>query len=92
MVLSASSVKVWTETLNLIAERAPHFIDITDDVERAVEAAGIANGFAVVFSRHTTAAIKINEHLKRRGKDLNQVSREEFDDIAHKVGLRRGPG
>lgn len=34
-------------------------------------------------------AIKVNEHLKRRGKDLSEVSREEFDDIAHKVGLRR---
>ena len=34
-------------------------------------------------------AVKINEHLKRRGKELEQVSREEFDDIAHEVGLRR---
>ena len=34
-------------------------------------------------------AIKINEHLKRRGKELAEVSREEFDEIAHKVGLRR---
>jgi hypothetical protein len=34
-------------------------------------------------------AIKINEHLKRRGKDLAEVSGEEFDDIAQKVGLRR---
>lgn len=37
-------------------------------------------------------AIKINEHLKRRGKDLAEVSREEFDDIAHSVGLRRAQG
>jgi hypothetical protein len=34
-------------------------------------------------------AVKINEHLKRRGKELAQVSREEFEDIAHRVGLRR---
>lgn len=34
-------------------------------------------------------AIKINEHLKRRGKELSEVSRQEFDDIAHKVGLQR---
>ncbi len=38
-------------------------------------------------------AIKINEHLKRRGKSLGEVSGEEFDDIAHKVGLsRQEPG
>lgn len=34
-------------------------------------------------------AIKINEHLKRRGKDLDRVSREEFEEIAQSVGLRR---
>ncbi len=37
----------------------------------------------------TEKAIKINEKLARRGKELHQVSREEFDDIAHEVGLRR---
>jgi hypothetical protein len=37
----------------------------------------------------TEKAIKINEHLGRRGKELHEVSREEFDDIAHKVGLTR---
>lgn len=37
----------------------------------------------------TEKAIKINEKLKTRGKTLDSVSREEFDDIAHDVGLRR---
>lgn len=37
----------------------------------------------------TEKAVKIQEKLKARGKSLNQVSREEFDDIAHSVGLRR---
>lgn len=37
----------------------------------------------------TEKAIKINEKLARRGKELHEVSREEFDDIAHEVGLRR---
>lgn len=37
----------------------------------------------------TEKAVKINEKLARRGKELHQVSREEFDDIAHEVGLRR---
>lgn len=36
-------------------------------------------------------AVKINEHLRRRGKELGEVSREEFDDIAHRVGLQRSP-
>lgn len=37
----------------------------------------------------TEKAIKINEKLKARGKQLEEVSREEFDDIAHEVGLKK---
>ena len=37
----------------------------------------------------TEKAIKINEKLKARGKELHEVSHEEFDDIAHEVGLKR---
>ncbi len=38
------------------------FIDITDDVSRIVHASGIRNGFAQIYSQHTTAAIRINEN------------------------------
>jgi secondary thiamine-phosphate synthase enzyme len=41
---------------------APEFIDITDWVAECVTESGITNGFAVVYSKHTTAAIKINEN------------------------------
>ena len=41
---------------------APEFIDITDWVAECVSESNIANGFAVVFSKHTTAAVKINEN------------------------------
>jgi hypothetical protein len=37
----------------------------------------------------TEKAIKINERLARKGKELHEVSREEFEEIAHDVGLRR---
>jgi hypothetical protein len=37
----------------------------------------------------TEKAIKINEHLASKGKRLEDVTREEFEDIAHSVGLRR---
>lgn len=37
----------------------------------------------------TEKAMKINEKLARRGKQLHEVSAQEFDDIAHEVGLRR---
>ena len=37
----------------------------------------------------TEKAIKINEKLKARGKQLETVTHEEFDDIAHEVGLKK---
>jgi hypothetical protein len=39
----------------------------------------------------TEKAIKINEKLAAKGKQLEQVTRAEFDDIAHSVGLQRPP-
>jgi hypothetical protein len=37
----------------------------------------------------TEKVIKINEKLVEKGKQLEQISHEEFDDIAHSVGLVR---
>jgi hypothetical protein len=51
--------------------------------------------FALVGGTHEThevmteKAIKINEKLAAKGKKLEEVSREEFDEIAHSVGLQR---
>jgi hypothetical protein len=39
----------------------------------------------------TEKAILLNEKLAAKGKDLDTVSREEFDDVAHAVGLQRRP-
>ena len=48
--------------LSLNTQKAPEFIDITDWVCQCVAQSKVSNGFAVVFSKHTTAAIKINEN------------------------------
>jgi hypothetical protein len=51
--------------------------------------------FALLGGSHDTheamteKAIKINEKLVAKGKKLEEVSREEFDEIAHSVGLQR---
>ncbi|MBT3941961.1 MAG: YjbQ family protein [Chloroflexi bacterium] len=50
--------------------RAPEFIDITDRVIEAVGESEVDAGIAVVFSRHTTAAIKINENEPLLIKDM----------------------
>ncbi len=55
-------MKFLSQTFNIRTEKGPQFIDITDRVEDSARRSGIANGFAVVFSKHTTAAIRINEN------------------------------
>lgn len=48
--------------LRVQTECAPQFIDITDWVCQCVQESRVSNGFVVVYSKHTTAAIKINEN------------------------------
>ncbi len=55
-------MKFLSQTFNIQTEKGPQFIDITNRVEEAALRSGIANGFAVIFSKHTTAAIRINEN------------------------------
>ena len=43
-------------------KRAPQFIDITDWVSECVAKSRVSNGIAVVYSKHTTAAVRINEN------------------------------
>jgi secondary thiamine-phosphate synthase enzyme len=49
------------ERLRYATTHAPQFIDITDDVAEVLARSGVVHGFVVVFSRHTTAAVRINE-------------------------------
>ena len=49
----------------------------------------LAGGTEETHDQMTEKAIKINEKLKARGKQLETVTHEEFDDIAHEVGLKK---
>lgn len=58
----ALPMRTLTKVLSVGTERHLQFLDITDRVAHAVAESGVRDGFAVVFSRHTTAGIRINEH------------------------------
>ncbi len=49
----------------------------------------LAGGTEQTHEEMTEKAIKINEKLKARGKQLEDISHTEFDDIAHEVGLKK---
>jgi hypothetical protein len=49
----------------------------------------LVGGSQETHEQMTEKAVKINEKLKARGKQLETVTREEFDDIAEEVGLKK---
>ena len=58
---------------------APEFIDITERVLGHVRDTGVHDGLVNVYSRHTTAAIKINENEPLLLQDMEEFLRR----IAH---------
>lgn len=67
---SAPTFRTYSETLHHATAYAPQFIDVTDDTTNVVDRSGITNGMVVIFSQHTTAAIKINESEPELLKDM----------------------
>jgi secondary thiamine-phosphate synthase enzyme len=63
---------VCQKTLRFVTERAPQFLDITEAVAQAVEESGVREGIALVFSCHTTAAIRVNENEPLLLRDLEE--------------------
>jgi hypothetical protein len=51
----------------------------------------LIGGSQATHDEMTEKAVRINERLAERGKRLEEVSSEEFDEIAQDVGLRRRP-
>jgi len=49
----------------------------------------LVGGCGETHEAMTERAVRINEKLAARGKQLEEISHEEFDEIAHEVGLRR---
>ena len=62
MKLIEASLKTCVSTLRVESTTAPEFIDITDRVVEFVQRSEVQNGIAVVFSKHTTSAITIQEN------------------------------
>ena len=62
MKLGEATLKTSVFTLKVATGSSPAFFDITDDVTEYVRLSGTRNGFTLVFSKHTTASITIQEN------------------------------
>lgn len=74
--------------------RETQFIDITGEVERVVRESGVKEGAVNIFTRHTTAAIIINENEPGLLRDYERLAEllvpkgrgyehDRIDDNAH---------
>jgi secondary thiamine-phosphate synthase enzyme len=54
-------MKASTSSITVTPDERFSYLDLTDDLRRAVKDAGITDGVAVAFCAHTTCALLINE-------------------------------
>lgn len=71
----SSHYTVVQRMLALSTEEAPHFFDLTDVVKALVEQSTIHAGTALVFSKHTTAAVAVIEHEPLLLDDITEMLR-----------------
>jgi secondary thiamine-phosphate synthase enzyme len=63
-------------------EQRYQFVSITDEVRRAVRESGVEEGFCIVASTHTTAAVTVNEDYDPSvGRDLAEACRALVPDV-----------
>ncbi|MGB7281442.1 MAG: secondary thiamine-phosphate synthase enzyme YjbQ [Candidatus Acidiferrum sp.] len=74
------------EVLRVKTGRRTQLVDVTSEVERAVEKAGVRTGVCYVYVPHTTAGLIINEHFDPDvATDLEGV----FERLVPRVGPYR---
>lgn len=74
------------EVLRVRTERRTQFVDVTEEVERAIEKAGTLSGVCCVYVPHTTAGVTINEHFD---PDVATDLEKMFEGLAPKMGTYR---
>ena len=71
--LTHTGIKTSTQILKVNPSEAPEFIDITEEVSDCITQSDVNFGFVLVFSRHTTAGITIQENEPLLLQDMKQL-------------------
>lgn len=93
-VRRVGGLTLWAETLDFRTSGAREFIDVTEQVSAVVRRAGVSQGWVSVFSKHTTAAVVLNENepllLQDMSAMLERLSASaglyKHNDLARRVG------
>ena len=67
-----------TTTVEVSAAERNGYLDLTDDLRRAIKDAGVTDGAAIAFCEHTTAALLINEWEDGAMADLRRHLTEQI--------------
>ncbi len=54
-------MKATTSSIQVLAGKRLEFVDVTDDLRRAIKDSGVTTGCAVAFCSHTTCTLLVNE-------------------------------
>jgi len=93
-VRRVGGLTLWAETLAFHTSAAREFIDVTDQVAAVVERSRVSQGWVSVFSKHTTAAVVLNENepllLQDMGAMLDRLSTAtgiyQHNDLSRRTG------
>lgn len=67
---TAPGLRVVSETIALQTPKAPGFCDLTSRVQDILTQSAVSHGTLTIFSRHTTAAVRINEDESCLKRDM----------------------
>jgi secondary thiamine-phosphate synthase enzyme len=65
-------VRAKTTTIEILPQERYAFMDLTDELKRAVKDSGVTEGAAVVYCPHTTCGLIINEWERGAQADFRQ--------------------
>ena len=80
------ALKTRAYLMRIATQKTTEFIDVTEQVRACVDEADLSNGTVTVYSRHTTAAIKINENeplLLQDMEDFLERMAPRYADYRH---------
>ncbi|MDR0900788.1 MAG: secondary thiamine-phosphate synthase enzyme YjbQ [Methanobrevibacter sp.] len=63
----------YSENLPIKSSKRLQIIDITDKINRFINNSDVTNGIAIIFSKHSTSSIIINENEKGLLNDFEKI-------------------
>lgn len=67
-------MKIFRDAVHLKTRAFLQFVDLTDKIAASLTKSKIKNGFVTIFTKHTTAAVRVNEKEKGIINDFKKMA------------------